>query len=94
MKDIKRLPDAELEVMQAVWSLEPPVTAAAVQQRVSHAWKATSGLTFLSRLCDQGFLRVGEKSGGEPVGRGRAHRTGHRGPARLSGRARTVGLEG
>lgn len=27
MKDLKRLPDAELEVMQAIWSLEPPVTA-------------------------------------------------------------------
>ena len=35
MKAGKRLPDAELEVMQAIWSLEPPVTAAAVQQRVS-----------------------------------------------------------
>ena len=56
MKAGKRLPDAELEVMQAIWSLEPPVTAAAVQQRVSKEWKATSVLTFLSRLCDKGFL--------------------------------------
>ena len=61
MKDIKRLPDAELEVMQAVWSLEPPVTAAAVQQRVSRAWKATSVLTFLSRLCDKGFLQCSKE---------------------------------
>ena len=124
MKDIKRLPDAELEVMQAVWALEPPVTAAAVQQRVSHAWKATSVLTFLSRLCDKGFLQCSKegrqncytplitrqdylqresasfvrrlcggsvkKSGGEPVGRGRAHRAGHRGAARLSRRAGAV----
>ena len=62
MKTGKRLPDAELEVMQAIWSLEPPVTAAAVQQRVSKAWKATSVLTFLSRLCDKGFLAC-EKEG-------------------------------
>lgn len=62
MKTGKRLPDAELEVMQAIWSLEPPVTAAAVQQRVSKKWKATSVLTFLSRLCDKGFLAC-EKEG-------------------------------
>ena len=61
MDKIKRLPDAELEVMQAVWSLEPPVTAAAVQQRVSRAWKATSVLTFLSRLCDKGFLQCSKE---------------------------------
>ena len=62
MKAGKRLPDAELEVMQAIWSLEPPVTTAAVQQRVSKEWKATSVLTFLSRLCDKGFLSC-EKEG-------------------------------
>ena len=62
MKTGKRLPDAELEVMQAIWSLEPPVTAAAVQQQVSKEWKATSVLTVLSRLCDKGFLSC-EKEG-------------------------------
>ena len=50
MDKIKRLPDAELEVMQAVWSLSPPVTASDVQQKVPSDWKATSVLTFLSRL--------------------------------------------
>ena len=62
MKSIRRLPDAELEVMQAVWSLEPPATAAQVQQIVPSDWKATSVLTFLSRLCDKGFLSC-EKEG-------------------------------
>ena len=62
MDKAKRLPDAELEVMQAVWSLEPPVTAAQVQQNVPSDWKATSVLTFLSRLCDKGFLSC-EKEG-------------------------------
>ncbi len=62
MDKMKRLPDAELEVMQAVWSLEAPVTAAAVQQKVPSDWKATSVLTFLSRLCDKGFLSC-EKEG-------------------------------
>lgn len=62
MDKAKRLPDAELEVMQAVWSLEPPITAAQVQQNVPSDWKATSVLTFLSRLCDRGFLSC-EKEG-------------------------------
>ena len=62
MEDIKRLPDAELEVMQAVWRLVPPVTAAAVQEQTGKGWKATSVLTFLSRLCDKGFLTC-EKRG-------------------------------
>lgn len=62
MEKSKRLPDAELEVMQAVWSLTPPVTAAEVQRRVPSDWKATSVLTFLSRLCEKGFLAC-EKEG-------------------------------
>ncbi len=62
MEEIKRLPDAELAVMQAIWSLQPPVTAADVQQHTEKDWKATSVLTFLSRLCEKGFLRC-EKEG-------------------------------
>ena len=62
MDKMKRLPDAELEVMQAVWSLKAPVTAAEVQRKVPSDWKATSVLTFLSRLCDKGFLSC-EKEG-------------------------------
>ena len=56
MRNDKRLPDAELEVMQIIWALEPPVTAAEVQQHADKDWKTTSVLTFLSRLCDKGFL--------------------------------------
>ena len=56
MRNDKRLPDAELEVMQAIWSLGTQVTAAEVQQHADKDWKMTSVLTFLSRLCDKGFL--------------------------------------
>ncbi len=56
MKEIKRLPEAELKVMQIVWSLSPPVTAGEIQQNADKDWKATSVLTFLSRLCKKGFL--------------------------------------
>ena len=62
MEEGRRLPDAELEIMQAIWSLKPPVTATEVQRQVSRDWKATSVLTFLSRLCDKGFLSC-EKQG-------------------------------
>lgn len=58
----RRLPDAELEVMQIVWRAGEPVTSGYVQQRAAQEWKATSVLTFLSRLCDKGFLRC-EKQG-------------------------------
>lgn len=57
MEKRKRLPDAELAVMQVIWALEPPVTAAEIQQKTVKDWKATSVLTFLSRLTDKGFLR-------------------------------------
>ena len=53
MAQTKRLPDAELEVMQTIWTLTPPVTAAEVQQHASSDWKMTSVLTFLSRLTDK-----------------------------------------
>lgn len=53
---LKRLPDAELEVMQIIWQAEAPVTSTHVQERVAQDWKATSVLTFLSRLTKKGFL--------------------------------------
>ena len=62
MQEIKRLSDAELEVMQIIWAHSPPITAADVQQNAAKDWKATSVLTFLSRLCEKGFLRC-EKEG-------------------------------
>ncbi len=62
MREIKRLPGAELKVMQIVWALAPPVTANEIQQNADEDWKATSVLTFLSRLCKKGFLKC-EKEG-------------------------------
>ena len=56
MRNDKRLPDAELEVMQTIWSLGTQVTAAEVQQHADKDWKMPSVLTFLSRLCDMGVL--------------------------------------
>lgn len=65
MKEIKRLPDAELAIMQEIWNAEErPVPSAYICGRVCapHGWKQTSVLTFLSRLCEKGFLKQ-EKQG-------------------------------
>lgn len=59
---LKRLPDAELEVMQIIWDANGPVTSIYVQERSSQNWKATSVLTFLSRLTEKRFLSC-EKQG-------------------------------
>lgn len=63
-KGIRRLPDAELEVMQAVWTCEPPVSRDTIGAIVgkSHPMAVTTLLTLLSRLVDKGFLTV-EKEG-------------------------------
>ena len=57
---IKRLPDSELEVMQAVWRCTPPESKDDIRRRMgdSHPMAETTLLTFLSRLTDKGFLSV------------------------------------
>lgn len=65
MKDsIRKLPDAELEVMQAVWNCTPPVCRADLEKALQpeHPMALTTLLTQLSRLAEKGFLSV-EKFG-------------------------------
>ena len=64
MKSMKRLPDAELEVMQAIWACEVPVLRADIDELLkdSHPMAPTTLLTLLSRLADKGFIRI-EKTG-------------------------------
>ena len=61
---VRKLPDAELEVMQAVWDCEPPVFRAAIEELLkdSHPMALTTLLTLLTRLSERGFLRI-EKEG-------------------------------
>ena len=63
-KNIRRLPDAELDVMQAIWSCEPPVKRSEIQEilKDSHPMALTTLLTILTRLADKGFLQI-EKTG-------------------------------
>ena len=60
MKSIRRLPDAELEVMQALWRCEHPASRADVAAALpqDHPMAATTLLTLLARLGEKGFLRT------------------------------------
>lgn len=56
---LQKISDSELEIMEAIWSLSPPVSSAQIAQGLSDKqWKPTTILTFLSRLCDKGMLRA------------------------------------
>ena len=57
---IKKLPDTELEVMQALWSCETPATRVDMERHLSqsHPMAPTTLLTLLSRLAEKGFIRI------------------------------------
>lgn len=57
---IRRLPDSELEVMQAIWDCNPPVLRADVAEKIymTHPMAETTLQTLLSRLTGKGFLSV------------------------------------
>ena len=61
---IRRLPDAELEVMQALWACEPPADHKAIEEKLpaDHPMALTTLLTLLTRLREKGFLTI-EKRG-------------------------------
>lgn len=62
-KDAKRLPEAELAVMQALWSAEGPMTRPQLDQALADRnWSVSTVVALLSRLEDKGFLRH-EKQG-------------------------------
>lgn len=57
---IRRLPDTELEVMQALWASDTPVPRAQLEEHLAqtHPMATTTLLTLLSRLSEKGFVRV------------------------------------
>lgn len=60
MKDFPRLPDAELEVMQIIWDKGGGVSRQDVERELSarRSLAPTTILTFLTRLCEKGFLKA------------------------------------
>ena len=63
---MKKLPDAEFEVMKVVWANEPPITTNIIMQQLGfeREWKAQTTISLLLRLVERGFLRT-EKKGKE-----------------------------
>lgn len=57
---IRRLPDTELEVMQAIWDCVPPVSKTGIEDQVyaNHPMAETTLQTLLTRLTEKGFLNV------------------------------------
>jgi len=68
-KPVRRLPDAELAVMQAVWSCTAPVSRSDLEAQLlpQHPMAQTTLLTLLSRLVEKGFLTV------QKIGRGNCY---------------------
>ena len=61
---IRRLPDAEQEVMQAIWACTAPVTRTDIEEILfpEHPMAMTTLLTMLTRLAKKGFISI-EKQG-------------------------------
>ena len=61
---VRRLPDAELEVMNALWECEPPAARSDIEALLGRErpMAPTTLLTLLTRLGEKGFLRA-EKQG-------------------------------
>ena len=57
---VRRLPDAELEVMQAVWACKPPASRADINAHLqdTHPMALTTLLTVLTRLSEKGFIQI------------------------------------
>ena len=66
MSNLKKLPDAEFEVMKVVWENESPITTPEIMKLLGNEknWKIQSLVSFMVRLVEKGFLRS-EKHGKE-----------------------------
>ena len=55
----KRLGEAELEIMQILWSAQAPLTARQILQQLGdhRTWALSTLMTALSRLGEKGFVR-------------------------------------
>lgn len=64
----RRLPDAELDVMQALWDCEVPAERSALEKKLlgSHPMAPTTLLTLLGRLAEKGCVKI-EKRGRQSV---------------------------
>jgi predicted transcriptional regulator len=61
---MKKLPDAEFEIMKVVWTNPSPVTTNLIMRQLGNekAWKIQTVVSLMLRLVERGFLRS-EKNG-------------------------------
>lgn len=66
MSTLKKLPDAEFEIMKVVWANEPPITTSIIMEQLGKEkeWKPQTVITLMLRLVERGFIRT-EKNGKE-----------------------------
>ncbi|HHW39532.1 MAG TPA: BlaI/MecI/CopY family transcriptional regulator [Bacillales bacterium] len=66
MNKLKKLPDAEFEIMRVVWANEPPISTAMIMEQLGNErqWKAPTVIFLMLRLVERGYLRT-EKEGKE-----------------------------
>lgn len=66
MKTMKKLPDAEFDIMKVVWAYEPPITTNIIMQQLGNEreWKSQTVISLMLRLIERGFIRT-EKNGKE-----------------------------
>ncbi|MDR0302656.1 MAG: BlaI/MecI/CopY family transcriptional regulator [Treponema sp.] len=66
MVKMKKLPDAEFDVMKIIWANEPPATTALIMEQLGKdkTWKIQTVISLMLRLVERGFLRS-EKHGKE-----------------------------
>jgi len=62
MSSIKRLPDAEFEVMKVIWRNPSPITTMQIVDKLDKdkKWKPQTVLTMLVRLVEKKFLTSGK----------------------------------
>lgn len=75
----KKISDAELDVMLAIWQNRPPVLRSDLEEQLkSHNWADTTLLTLLSKLVEKGYLsleRQGRRNLYTPLVRERDYRS-------------------
>lgn len=66
MQQMKKLPDAEFEIMKVVWANEPPMITPVIMDKLGKEkeWKIQTVVSLMARLVERGFLRS-EKHGKE-----------------------------
>jgi predicted transcriptional regulator len=61
---MKKLPEAEFQVIKAIWAYEPPVTSSMIMEYLASekSWRIQTVVALLGRLVEKGFLRSEKKS--------------------------------